>query len=391
MLVPSPPMARFPLGRVLVATVLTGALLGTLSEAPAWRRALTGWGPEPLWAVGLGVLAGGLYFGSLFAKHGRRKALPPLLWTLVLGAIVLLVLPRIGLEIERIHLFQYGGLVVLYAWALRPVLPGFSGRIPAAGMAFAVGLLDESLQYALPTRVGDLQDVWLNGLSVMLGFLFLDRVLGREPWPRGEAFPRRLVGTLGGLLILMTAGVVTYLTHPGYFHQTREGIGFYSRFTQAELLRRDAEQAAHYAREVKRLYGDPMHSYLKRQRELDPYLAELLVRLFRRNVHAQSGRPVSAWAENEILREFFPEVVRLSGQAWPKERSSDPAPGEAAGLVSPVGAGEIRVALGTGTLWLLAGLAATACLIWGWRRPRPVGCGGLPTAPRSPARMGESL
>ena len=71
--------------------------------------------------------------------------------------------------VERIHLFEYGLLGWLCAWALEG-----SGRWPAWWPAAIilvalVGYGDECIQWLLPNRVYDLRDVFTNAGAGLLG------------------------------------------------------------------------------------------------------------------------------------------------------------------------------------------------------------------------------
>ncbi len=75
------------------------------------------------------------------------------------------------IQVERIHVLEYGLLGWICAWAADG-----SGWWPARwpliiGIAFLIGLVDESIQAILPNRVGDIGDVLLNGISSGLGIL----------------------------------------------------------------------------------------------------------------------------------------------------------------------------------------------------------------------------
>ena len=73
--------------------------------------------------------------------------------------------------VERVHFVEYGLITLLFYRAWRPrgdasmfVLPILAG--------VAVGTLEEWLQWFIPGRVGDMRDVFLNGVAIVCGLLF---------------------------------------------------------------------------------------------------------------------------------------------------------------------------------------------------------------------------
>ncbi len=99
-----------------------------------------------------------------------------------IAAVYLLVFLRIAVLEERSHLIEYGVLgVFVYAALAERVSQGRRVLVPAVAAIMAtaaVGLLDECLQFAVPSRVFDPWDILFNvlagalavGASVALGW-----------------------------------------------------------------------------------------------------------------------------------------------------------------------------------------------------------------------------
>ena len=110
---------------------------------------------------------------GIFLLIDRR---PPFLSSLFLCRfLIFLIFIAWGLRmpyvVERIHLFEYGLLGWLCAWALEG-----SGRWPAWWpvamiLVTLVGYGDECIQWLLPDRVYDLRDVFTNAGAGLLGVI----------------------------------------------------------------------------------------------------------------------------------------------------------------------------------------------------------------------------
>ncbi len=74
---------------------------------------------------------------------------------------------------ERIHFLEYGFLVFLVFRALRIDIKGVSSYFFAFLITSFIGLGDEGIQYLLPNRYYQTEDVILNCISAALGLLLI--------------------------------------------------------------------------------------------------------------------------------------------------------------------------------------------------------------------------
>lgn len=128
------------------------------------------------------VLAGVASAG--FIRLARQRGLSSaaaLLALVSIGTTLVGVWFLVGRIEERWHIVQYG---VLGALVLAPQIVGRSQTtalgVPLVRSALAVGAvgwLDEGIQYLLPSRVYDLNDVVLNAIAGTLGCLILAGVM----------------------------------------------------------------------------------------------------------------------------------------------------------------------------------------------------------------------
>jgi len=102
-----------------------------------------------------------------FSLKKKSKPVKSLVWIAVPLLAVLIVIFSMERPEERVHFIEYGvlGLLVILT---RPKVSGLQLGI-AVGFVFAVGIIDELIQWVLPSRVGDLRDVIMNGVAGALG------------------------------------------------------------------------------------------------------------------------------------------------------------------------------------------------------------------------------
>ena len=79
----------------------------------------------------------------------------------------------IGLEVpeERVHFIQYGLLALLIIYSLNPWLSGVKLYLLSGLMASLFGIIDEIIQYFLPSRYFDIRDISFNISASLMGVL----------------------------------------------------------------------------------------------------------------------------------------------------------------------------------------------------------------------------
>lgn len=221
--------------------------------------------------------------------------------------------------VERFHFVEYGLLTWLFygVWREREDVAPIAGPILAA---LLVGIGDESLQWFIPARIGELHDVMLDGAAAVCGLLFS---LGADP-------PRlvRLALDRGRARAASAFVLATMLCGAAFFHVVHIGFEiddgatiFRSRFSADALAaaRRDREE---------RWRKEPPLEFHRWSRE-DQYLSEGLWHVQRRNETVSAGDLVAAWRENLIVERFFTPVLDThtyaspEGTRWPAEQRVD--------------------------------------------------------------------
>jgi len=145
------------------------AIYSTLGLTPRWvgllgDRALTG-----LFVAGFALVLATIVTQGLKVRPGGAEI------AVVLGiaATYLLVLTRFMIPLtERTHLIEYGVIAVFISEALieRSQNGGSvpAPRLLAIGVSAILGVLDESLQWLLPSRVFDPRDILFNVLAAVM-------------------------------------------------------------------------------------------------------------------------------------------------------------------------------------------------------------------------------
>lgn len=287
--------------------------------------------------------------------------------------------------VQRFHFLEYGLITYLFYRAWRPlddpailVLPVLAGLL--------VGTADEWLQWFIPNRVGEMADVFLNGVALACGLVFS---LGADPPPtftaRLQPGSWRRIGRLGAAVVLGLA-LFFHIVHLGFDVQDDEIGRFKSRYSRSTL-----ETLAVQKREEWRTR--PLPLVLQRVSREDQYLTEGVTHVQKRNEHLAGNDLAAAWQENRILEKYYspvldtPSYVSRSGHRWSPEQRADVAirAGTAgAGYVSSANPYPIY-AWRPGWLW--AGTLGLAAAVWFVCRARRASGGDGESGEISPQRQ----
>jgi VanZ family protein len=225
-------------------------------------------------------------------------------------------------SVELFHFVEYGTITFLLyrVWVDRG---DWSALTVPALAAFIVGIAEEGYQWFLPARVGELKDVWLNGVVIACGLLFS---LGATPptafrygWNRGSV---RLTLRAASLSALALAAFI-HVVHVGVVVVDAEAGSFDSYYRAHELETHDRARAAAWKT------NPPIVRPPRFSRE-DQFATEALQHVQARNKAWNAGDAFTAWRENLILERHYPSVldppiyVNKGGRLrWPTEQRAD--------------------------------------------------------------------
>ena len=124
-----------------------------------------------------------LYFGInlllilstlMIILFALRKGLKTLLWIAIPLIATMIVIFTLERPEERIHFIEYGVLGILVLRAMDN--PSWRQMSIAFVFVLLVGTVDEGIQWLLPSRVGDIRDIIMNGAGGALG-IWVERFL----------------------------------------------------------------------------------------------------------------------------------------------------------------------------------------------------------------------
>ena len=223
---------------------------------------------------------------------------------------------------QRFHFVEYGLITFLFYRAWRPLEDPSIVILPALA-ALLVGTADEWLQWFIPNRVGELDDIFLNGIAIACGLVFS---LGADP---PAAFRRTLAARFR---CSASAGSPrrSCSRWPLFFHAVHLGhdigdeeIGvFKSRYSKDRLGAMAAEKLEEWR-------AHPLPLVLRRVSREDQYMSEGVTHVQERNEHLAAGDVGAAWKENRILEKYYapvldtPSYVSRTGHRWSPGQRAD--------------------------------------------------------------------
>jgi VanZ family protein len=301
----------------------------------------------------LALIAGVMAFINL-----RRRRLPTdayLFLFIIISAFMAYIYQLRDIPEEAIHVAEYGAIGILVYRALAHRTRDFSIYIMATLIVGMIGVLDEYIQWIVPSRVFDLRDIRTNFIAGGMGQLAI--VAGLRPriivgLPNSKSWSRLCYTLALGLMLLVLGFLNTpqriawyaseipaisflldsksMMVEYGYLYQDEEIGIFRSRFSPDELKRLNAQRGIEVAGILDEyIRGKGYRQFLSRFTvPRDAYAHEAGVHLFRRNRYFDRAQKSNtdqgvqfniAYRENQILSRYFPEAISKSGHSWSEE------------------------------------------------------------------------
>ncbi len=264
---------------------------------------------------------------------------------------------------EALHVALYGVLGLLVYRALTHRVRDYSIYALGALLTGIVGMIDEYIQWVVPSRYFDIDDIELNFFAGLLAQVGL--AAGLRPRlvmarPDGRSFGRLAYLVATGLLLLLIGFVNTpqrvawyaqqvpgleflldgsaMMAQYGYRLRSPAGAEFRTRFDAGQLAELDERRGREVAAILDRyIRGEGYREFLARYSIIrDPYAHEAGVRLFRREFHLDRAREPErdaaehytiAYFENDILQAYFTSAITNSKYRWSDALAAEVAAG----------------------------------------------------------------
>ena len=296
---------------------------------------------------------------GILAINNLRRRSPPLsayAWLLViLTAFIGYAYHLRNIPLEPIHVLEYGILGLLVYRALVHRIRDYSVYVFAMLIVGLAGIIDEYIQWVIPSRIFDLRDIKTN--VIVGGLAQIGIAAGLRP-TLVSGLPSRK--NLGRLCYVFVAGLIVlglgYMNTPeriawyakripvlsflldnksmmieyGYRYLDPDIGIFRSRFSLEQLKKNDHSRGKEVAQILDRyIGGEGYDSFLKAcSVPRDAYAHEAGVHLFRRDYYFDKAKSHSkmkgvwyniAFRENQILEKYFPTVLQESKHLWSPE------------------------------------------------------------------------
>lgn len=313
----------------------------------------------------LAVLMALLLVVAAFANL-RKRAQPPAayFWLSLVFALFGLYIYRLReIPEEAMHLAQYGVLGLLVYRALAQRMRDHGIYLAAAIIVGIIGIVDEYIQWAVPSRYFDTRDMIINFIAGLLAQAAI--MLGLRPAlikgaPSAASYARScyLAAAAAALLALglqnTPARVAWYasqlpaldflmdgksmMAQYGYRYDEPDTGVFRSRFSADELRRLDRERGHEVAEILDRyLRGEGYRPFLDQYTVIrDAYVHEAGVHLYSREYHLDRAREgtanqaehyLKACREHRILKKYFTNTNLLSKYRWDEATEAEVSAG----------------------------------------------------------------
>jgi VanZ like family len=320
---PRPRLAPFLLAIVVsLALVLSAPFVGYVRS---WIRTRFPGQFVRIIATAIGILGAAAVTTALARIRTHRALRYAALMMSIVCAVAYSVWQATGVPevdvVQRFHFIEYGIIAFLFYRAWRPLDDPAIIVLPFLA-ALMVGTVDEWLQWFIPNRVGEMADIFLNGIAIGCGLVFSVGALPPAAFSwRWHPGSLRRIGAMAAAFVLLF-GVFFHVVHLGYDVVDDEIGRFKSRYT-SDTLRKLVDAKA----EQWRVHPFPL--VLQRVSREDQYMTEGVTHVQKRNELLAAGDVGGAWRENRILEKYYtpvldtPSYISRTGHRWSAEQRGD--------------------------------------------------------------------
>ncbi len=310
----------------LILIVWVGFIYLTLGTVPEWRDILFekyGEGVFTTLTFAGGGIALAIFLVILIFRLRERNLIPYLALFATALAFVYVLKYWVALPVEQIHFIEYGLVGFLCYNALKHHLKGWGLATAAILLTFLLGMVDETIQGLLASRVGQQRDMWWNVIAGAMSLAVV--VFSLRPRIIYSSSGHREIRAhliMAALCLLVQGYFNTEISQFGYLHHDEDfNVTFKSRLTIDKLQNYD-EKLDHFKREIAPHVAKKRMVY-QLQEVHDLIHEEALVHSFRRAYHFLKGNIRTVYSEDLIIDKYYQQFVRDTELDWPRSQSAE--------------------------------------------------------------------
>lgn len=227
--------------------------------------------------------------------------------------IVLLIgLKLVELPVERVHFIEYGLLVFLIFNAIRFQINNWSVYIWTFLISLSIGILDEWIQWYVPSRFGEIRDIQINLVAISFALFCLIFLI--KPKILHQPASKNNIRGLFIAIMLISLELTGFIDCAQLGFQIKDHItgNFRSRYSSEQLLQKAAKtKSKHIELNFNLTQKSEFNSHINLQfllnmwRKENYYRSEALNHAGARNRALKHKDYFTAYCENMILKKYF--------------------------------------------------------------------------------------
>lgn len=264
----------------------------------------------------------------IYLIYYKKKArISSYLWLLIVTILYIQAFNSLNeFPIEKIHLIEYGVLGFLVFKALKNDLKDLSIYIWSGLIIFYVGIIDETVQWITPNRVGTIEDVWLNVKSGILVLMLIELVI------RPREIERKIYsGNIKKIYIFVSLALVTSGVFMNFIHDfgcrfmINNSTEIYSHFPKEELisinsfLKKDLYLLNKTAQRLESP-DKPNKNISLEETNAMVFFREAGKHKWERDYAFSKSRFLKSLKEQIILKDYYSSVLCFDSFKWRKKR-----------------------------------------------------------------------
>jgi len=281
-----------------------------------------------------GVLGFLLVFLALFVFYNllykKKFGLRHILSYALTLALFVVGMYAINDTVERVHFLQYGGVVILLYQVLKENRNDLSLYLWIFFSSVFVGIADEWVQWWVPSRFGEIRDIYINLLATLCGIFCIHFLVRSEKITLriDRNHYKQLVYAF--VILVLALGVFIHSAHIAHFISDPQIGGFRSTYDQKTLLEFAHTRMYLPENQIQPLRTQPVQNNHMTMAKLlamwckeDFYKTEAEFHCGERNRALQQNKYKKAYYEDLILEKYYLPLIKDSSFRWDETRRSE--------------------------------------------------------------------